>query len=372
MLSIGITGQPGFMGTHLFNRLNLEPEIFSLNPFEDSFFEDQDVLNNWIKNCDVVLHLAALNRHNQPDEIYHTNIRLVEQLIDSLKATDSKPHLLFASSTQEERDNPYGRSKLEGRKRLAAWADKVGATFTGLIIPNVYGPFGNPYYNSVIATFCHQITHGEEPKIDVDGHLKLIYINELTEIIRSCILERRAGRQYKVPHTAEKKVSEILALLEIFKSDYIDKGLIPRLKNSFELNLFNTFRLYMDIATHYPVALKENSDERGSFVETLRSGIGGQISFSTTKPGIVRGNHFHTRKIERFVVLKGEALIQLRRIGEDKIIEYRVSGNNPSFVDMPVWYTHNLQNVGQEDLYTLFWINEFYDPDDPDTHFENV
>ena len=372
MLRIGITGQAGFMGTHLFNRLSLEPELFSLIPFEDSFFQDPAILNIWVKNCDVVIHLAALNRHNQPDEIYNTNIRLVKQLISSLEATDSKPHLLFSSSTQEERDNPYGHSKLEGRKMLAEWADKVGAPFTGLIMPNVFGSFGNPYYNSVIATFSHQLTHGEEPRIEVDGLMKLIYIDELTEVIRSCILEKRVDLDYMVPHTSENKVSEILALLEGFKSNYLEKGMIPQLNSDFERNIFNTFRSYIDIPLHYPVALQEHSDDRGSFVETMRLGLGGQVSFSTTHPGITRGNHFHTRKIERFVVVKGNALIQLRRIGTEEVIEYRVSGKDPSFVDMPVWYTHNIKNVGEEDLYTQFWINEFYDPDDPDTFFEKV
>ncbi len=320
----------------------------------------------------MVVHLAALNRHNKPDEIYSTNISLVKQLIRSLDATDSKPHLLFASSTQEGRDNPYGRSKLEGRKMLAEWAEMVGAPFTGLIIPNVFGSFGNPYYNSVIATFSHQLTHGEKPRIEVDGLLKLIYINELTEVIRSCILEERVDLDYKVPHTSENKVSEILALLEEFKSDYLGKGIIPRLRSDFEWNLFTTFHSYIDILSHYPVALQKHSDDRGSFVETIRNGIGGQVSFSTTHPQITRGNHFHTRKIERFVVLKGEAVIQLRRIGTKELIEYRVSGKDPSFVDMPVWYTHNIKNIGEEDLYTQFWINEFYDPDDPDTFFEKA
>jgi UDP-2-acetamido-2,6-beta-L-arabino-hexul-4-ose reductase len=372
MLRIGITGQSGFMGTHLFNRLNLEPEVFNLIPFEDSFFSDPDILNTWVMNCDVVVHLAALNRHNPPEEIYDTNIRLVKELISSLEATNSKPHLLFSSSTQEERNNPYGRSKLEGRKILAAWADKAGATFTGLIIPNVFGPFGNPYYNSVIATFSHQLIHDEIPRIDVDGHLKLIYTNELTQIFRSCILEKRMDQEYRVPHTSEKRVSEILELLEGFKADYLEKGMVPNLRSDFERNIFNTFRSYIDISSYYPVALKEHNDDRGSFVETMRLGIGGQVSFSTTHPGITRGNHFHLRKIERFVVVKGEAVIQLRRIGTEEVIEYRVTGKNPSFVDMPVWYTHNIKNVGEEDLYTMFWINEFYDPDDPDTYFKMV
>ncbi len=372
MISIGITGLAGFIGTHLYNRLNLEPDLFSMNHFEDSYFQDQDLLENWVKRCDVVVHLAALNRHDQPDMIYSTNIRLTEQLINALEVTDSKPHLLFASSTQEERDNPYGRSKLECRKMLSIWADRVDAIFTGLIIPNVYGSFGNPYYNSVIATFCHQLTHGEKPRIEIDGQLKLIYVHELTEVFRKCILEKRRDQAYNVPHTSEYKVSEILAILKEFKSHYLERGMIPALRNDFERNIFNTFRTYIDIASHFPVELKQHNDDRGSFVEAMHLGLGGQVSFSTTHPGITRGNHYHTRKIERFVVLKGEAIIQLRRIGTKEIIEYRLSGKHPSFVDMPIWYTHNITNVGEEELYTLFWINEFFDPEDPDTYYEKV
>ncbi len=128
----------------------------------------------------------------------------------------------------------------------------------------------------------------------------------------------------------------------------------------------------MDIPNQFPVELKKSSDNRGSFIETMRLGIGGQVSFSTTNPGITRGNHYHTRKIERFVVIKGEAVIQLRRIGTNEVINYKLSGNKPAYVDMPIWYTHNITNVGKDELYTLFWINEFYDPNDPDTYFEIV
>jgi UDP-2-acetamido-2,6-beta-L-arabino-hexul-4-ose reductase len=128
----------------------------------------------------------------------------------------------------------------------------------------------------------------------------------------------------------------------------------------------------MDIANLYPVKLTMNTDDRGTFVETIKSGLGGQVSFSTTKPGITRGNHFHTRKIERFAVIKGKARIQLRRIGTDKVMNFELDGNEPAYVDMPIWYTHNITNVGNEELYTIFWINEFFDPNDMDTFFEKV
>jgi UDP-2-acetamido-2,6-beta-L-arabino-hexul-4-ose reductase len=372
MIKVGITGQAGFVGTHLFNELSLEPDLFSLVPFKDEYFDDPLVLKSWTEQCDTIVHLAALNRHNEPEVILQTNIRLVKELIQALEGCSSCAHLLFSSSTQEDFDNLYGQSKKEGRELLMHWAENKGAVFTGLVIPNVFGPFGNPYYNSVVATFSHQLAHNETPRVDVDKKLNLIYVGELVREIRSCILNKVSDPEFRVPSTSEYKVSEILALLENYKTAYADKGELPSLANAFERNLFNTFRNYMDIPKHFPVSLKEHSDERGSFVETMRLGLGGQVSFSTTLPGITRGNHFHTRKIERFVVIKGKARIQLRRIGTDHVIEYQLDGNEPSFVDMPVWYTHNITNVGDEELFTLFWINEFFDPDDPDTYYENV
>ncbi len=372
MLHVGITGQAGFMGTHLFNYLSQDKDQFSMVPFRDEYFQDENILKQWVQKCDVIVHLAAMNRHNDPDEIYNTNLKLVKSLIGALDETSSTPHLLFSSSTQEARDNPYGKSKREGRELLVEWAKKSGATFSGLVIPNVFGPFGNPYYNSVVATFSHQLSHKETPNIDVDGELKLIYIGELCKEFHDCILEQKADDAIMVQSTGSIKVSELLSLLLQYKKDYIENGMIPELPDPFHRNLFNTFKSYMDIPNHYPYELTKHSDDRGSFVETMRLGLGGQVSFSTTLPGITRGNHFHTRKIERFVVVKGEAIIRLRKIGSDELIEYKVSGDAPAFVDMPVWYTHNITNIGDEELYTLFWINEFYDPNDPDTYFEEV
>jgi UDP-2-acetamido-2,6-beta-L-arabino-hexul-4-ose reductase len=380
MISIGITGQAGFIGTHLYNFFGLKKEEVIRIPFQDSFFSEKAALEQFVSQCDVIIHLAALNRHNDPQTIYDTNLRLVTQLIAALDETRSTPLVLFASSTQEERDNVFGRSKREGREMLASWAEKRGAAFSGLVIPNVFGPFGNPYYNSVVATFCHQLTHGEQPRIEVDVPLKLIYIGELVQLIWDIIVHYPPSgthhlssvTRFSVPPSSENKVSELLQLITTYKTTYFEKGEFPELHNAFEINLFNTFRCYMDIAKHYPVKLKLNTDERGTFVETIKSGLGGQISFSTTKPGITRGNHFHTRKIERFAVIRGKARIQLRRTGTSEVLNFDLDGNEPSYVDMPIWYTHNITNTGNEDLYTVFWINEFFDANDADTYYENV
>ena len=377
MIRVGITGQSGFVGTHLFNTLGLTPDQFERIPFEDAYFANMNALRGFVSACDVIVHLAAMNRHNDPEVIYQTNTGLVKQLITACEETNSKPHILFSSSTQEERDNLYGKSKKEGRQMLEHWAEKNQAHFTGLIIPNVFGPFGNPYYNSFIATFCHQLTHNEQPKIDVDGEVKLIYVGELVKVIIEMIKAAEVGtakaiQTLSVPYTSEVKVSEVLKKLEQYRSAYFSQGTIPDLDNVFDRNLWNTFLCYIDHAAFFPFLLKLNTDNRGSFVETVKLNSGGQVSFSTTVPGITRGNHFHTRKAERFAVIKGKAKIELRRIGTDKVMSFDLDGTLPSFVDMPIWHTHNITNVGDDELYTIFWINEHYNPDDGDTYFEKV
>lgn len=390
MIKIGITGQAGFVGTHLYNTLGLQPEKFERIPFKDEYFQNEKVLKDFVSSCDAIVHLAAMNRHNDPEVIYQTNIGLVKQLIAACKATNSAPHILFSSSTQEERDNLYGKSKKEGRQLLEQWALNNHAHFTGLIIPNVYGPFGHPYYNSVVATFCHQLTHNETPKIEVDGEVKLIYVSELVsimvdEIVRTQmtqieqiptdkISENQSNQRHQrsIPHTATIKVSALLTKLQQYKSNYFEKGEIPNLDTPFDRNLWNTFLCYLDHESFFPYHLKLNTDNRGSFVETVKLNSGGQVSFSTTVPGITRGNHFHTRKAERFAVIKGKAQIELRRIGTDKVMTFDLDGTQPSFVDMPIWHTHNITNVGDEELYTIFWINEHFNPEDTDTYFEKV
>lgn len=396
MLKIGITGQAGFVGTHLYNTLNLIRDDFQTIPFEDAFFQNVSSLQDFVKQCDVIVHLAAMNRHNDPEVIYNTNIGLVKQLIAACEATDSKPHILFSSSTQEERDNLYGKSKKEGRELFEKWAERNQANFSGLVIPNVFGPFGHPYYNSVVATFCHQLTHNETPKIEVDGEIKLIYVGELVQVILEKIKgtqmtpieqintdkkvsENQLNLRYQcskevchIPHTSTIKVSDLLNKLITIKNNYFEKGEIPCLDTAFERNLFITFLCYIDHKSFYPFILKKNTDNRGSFVETVKLNSGGQVSFSTTVPGITRGNHFHTRKAERFAVIKGKALIELRKIGTDDVLSFELDGENPSFVDMPIWFTHNIKNIGKEELYTIFWINEHFDANDPDTFFEIV
>jgi UDP-2-acetamido-2,6-beta-L-arabino-hexul-4-ose reductase len=377
MIKVGITGQQGFIGTHLYNELGLLGDKVERVLFADSYFSNEAQLREFVRKCDVIIHLAAMNRHADMVFLYETNIGLVKQLISAMEAEQVTPYILFSSSTQEERENEYGRSKREGRKFLEEWAKRNNAGFTGLVVPNVYGSFGQPNYNSFIATFCYRLTHGENPEVHQDSDVRLIYVGNLCKYIIRKINSTLSTQtslieKVEVPFDFEKSVSGILNLLKEYKSIYYDCGYIPEIATNDELNLFNTFRSYIDNKTHFPIKLVQHTDSRGVFVETIKLGVGGQVSFSTTVPGITRGNHYHTRKVERFTVIKGKARIQLRKIGTNEVLNFYLDGKNPSYVDMPIWYTHNITNVGEEELYTQFWINEWYDPNDGDTYFEEV
>lgn len=373
MKKIGVTGQAGFLGSHIVNNLELTPDQFQVIPFERSFFEDEEKLDNFVSSCDVIYHLAAMNRHEDEQFIHDTNIQLVNRIISSLERTNSTPHILFSSSSQESKGNLYGKSKLKGRELLEYWAIEHKAKFTAFIIPNVYGPFGKPFYNSFVATFCYLLNNNGAPEVLNDSEVDLIYVQNLVVAMLTPLKNQiEIIENITVPKDGTYKVTEVLSLLQRFKKDYVDNSIMVSLGDAFELNMFNTFRSYINHKEHFPVSYTQHKDDRGAFVEIIRLEQQGQVSFSTTVPGITRGNHYHTRKIERFSVIKGKALIELRKVGTEEILSFELDGEAPSYVDMPIWYTHNIKNIGDEELYTMFWINEFYNPEDADTYFETV
>lgn len=372
MKRVGILGRNGFLGNALSRYLTLFTEEFVEVEGKRSLFSNADDLDAFVQSCDVIVTFAGLNRLDDLNVVYQTNINIAKELVAALERTQVKPHVIYSSTIHEDRDEYYGKSKKEARILISEWAKSNNALFTGLVIPNVFGSFGKPFYNSVVATFCYQLANNETPKINVDGFLKLVYVDDVSKFIVSKIGEGKFDEKIEIPFEAELKVSEVLQKLEYFKSTYQEKGSIPELTSSLDIKLFNTFRNYINHATHFPVKLVQHTDDRGSFVEIIRLDVGGQVSFSTTKPGITRGNHFHTRKIERFAVIKGKALIQLRKIGTNEVLNFELNGDEPAYVDMPIWYTHNIKNIGDEVLYTNFWINEFFDPNDADTYFVEV
>lgn len=372
MIKVGITGQEGFTGSHLFNFLGTKQDEVSLITFQRTFFEDSNQLTQFVASCDVIVHFAAMNRHENPQVIYDTNVELTQKLIDACQSAKTAPKIIFSSSTQEELDNLYGKSKKKGRELLEKWALENKTSMTSLIIPNVFGPFGKPFYNSFIATFCHQVINNQTPTIHQDSTVNLIYVNELIEFIYNEIIDSEVIiKTVTVPYTYSKTVSETLNLLTSFNEQYVNGGVIPNISDAFSLSLFNTFTSFIP-KDYFPRKYIKHSDNRGSFVEITRANTSGQSSFSTTVPGITRGNHYHTRKVERFAVVKGKALIQLRKVNTDIVYNYELDGNEPAYVDMPIWYTHNIKNIGDSELITMFWINEPYNPEDPDTYFQEV
>lgn len=366
-MNVGITGQNGFVGWHLRQFLILKGDI-KIIPFDRKYFGDPLLMEKYVAQCDVIIHLAAINRHENASILYETNVNLVKVLLEA--CANHKPKIYLSSSSQESNGSLYGNSKKESWRLLKQWGRDNDRDVGSFVIPNVFGPFGKPNYNSFIATFCNNIVNGKEVKIITDSEVNLIHVHDLVKEIWALISRGEKGRM-EIDGVYKIKVSKVFEILDSFKSAYLKVGVIPDLSDRFKLQLFNLFRTYIP-SDHFPVHFTQHSDDRGSFVEIVRANTSGQFSFSTTVPGITRGNHFHTRKAERFAVIKGRARIQLRKVGTDEVINYELDGEHPSYVDMPIWYTHNITNIGSEELVTLFWINEPYNPEDADTYFLDV
>jgi len=367
---IVITGSNGFIGSHLVNFLTISNRDYEIIPIDSISFNKNDFLSKSLAQCDILIHLAGINRHEDESKIWDENVGLTRQLIKELEKLSHPLRVLFSSSTQENEASAYGLAKKKCREIWEEWSSQSGNQFTGMIIPNVFGPFGKPFYNSFIATFCFQLNKGETPQVYVNKNVSLIFISELVEEIINWIENDDPSTLIKIEPTHQTTVVDVLKELEIFKKKYLDDGIIPDISQKFSAQLFNTFRSFMDYKTAFPKKYISHADNRGSFVELVRLNTGGQVSFSSTFPGVTRGNHFHTRKAERFSVISGYAKMELRRFGQDEIITYILDGNQPSYVDIPVWYYHNLTNIGDDILYTIFWISEQFDPNDSDTYFE--
>ena len=251
---------------------------------------------------------------------------------------------------------------------FAKWAEFNEASFSSLRIPNVFGPFCKPNYNSFVATFCYKIINDEELTVNTN-EVKLVYVQNLCKQIVDIIREKNDKESYKINHDIICTVNYIYSKLLGFKDEYIDNNIIPILEDTFDIDLFNTFRSYIEDRV---ITLDSYSDERGYLSETIKTNAGGQSFFSTTKPGYIRGQHFHMRKLERFCVLEGDAEINLRKLGDDKVINYKVSGDKNQFIDMPLFYTHNITPSSDDEIITLFWVNELLNKDDADTYWEDV
>lgn len=366
MTRIGITGANGFLGWHLRSYLHALKD-FEVISADRIVMNDPVRLREFAAGADAIVHLAGANRGDN-STVHETNVALAQQLISACESAGIRPHVVYANSTHSARDTPYGESKRIAAEKLAAWATKAQARFTNLVLPHVFGEHCRPHYNSAIATFCHQLARGEAPRIIEDGQLELIHAQTVAENIINCIVQTTVG-DVRLAGTPIM-VSAALTTLRKLAGEY-SAQIIPDFENALALELFNCYRSCL-FPQHYPVGLQLRTDSRGSLFEGVKTHHGGQGFLSTTRPGITRGNHYHRRKFERFLVVQGDALIRIRRLLTNEVAEFRVSGSQPAYVDMPVLHTHNITNTGSTDLMTLFWTQEIFDPANTDTYSETV
>lgn len=366
MKKIGITGIHGLIGWHLHAFLHGLADTQIIKADRETFTSKDDLLK-FVSASDVIVHLAGMNRGDEK-LVAETNIALAEELIAACERANRIPHVVFSSSTHIYRNTVYGYSKKVCTEKFKKWSEKTGALFTNLIIPNVFGEGGKPFYNSVVSTFCFQIAHGQKPEIINNVTLCQIHARRVAREIYDIINTSKVGDV--LLNGIQITVRELLAKVTTFADTY-QQHIIPDLRDMFSLELFNTYRSYL-YPERYPVSTVLHTDERGTLFEAVKSLNGGQVFVSTTKPGITRGNHYHTIKLERFFVISGKAKICIRRLFSDEIVTFLVNGESPQYIDIPTLHSHNITNVGENELTTLFWSNEIFDPANPDTIAEKV
>lgn len=365
MTTISLTGAGGFLGWHTRCAAHAQDIAFRSIPLGDDF--EVESAADLIAGTDRLVHIAGVNRASD-DEVYEGNVRFAEQLASALSRAVRVPAVVvFANSIQSGNGSVYGRGKQAASDLLRAAAEHVGARFEDVKLPNLFGEHGRPFYNSVVATFSNQLALGDAPRVDQDRELTLLHAQNAADLLLGNVDPAEVSRT-----EVRETVTGVLERLSGIAEAYTHGGEIPDISTSFQRDLFNTFRAAA-FAERTPLWLDRHADSRGSFFEIVRSHGGpGQSSFSTTVPGVTRGQHYHRRKVERFTVLSGEAVISLRRMFTPEVHEFRVSSDSPASIDMPTMWAHNITNVGASDLYTSFWSNELFDPAHPDTIAEPV
>lgn len=369
-MKILVTGSKGFVGKNLITELkNRGYEDI----FEFDIDTDKSLLDNYTKECDFVFHLAGVNRPKDEKEFMEGNFGFTSELLDLLKKHNNKAPILITSSIQAEKDNPYGKSKKAGEDLLFEYSHKTGATVFVYRLPNLFGKWSRPNYNSVVSTFCYNIARGLDIKINnPETELSLCYIDDVVkEFIKAMEGSPAAeGRFCIVPVVHRVKLGKLAELIQSFKDSRTNLN-IPDMNDSFTKKLYSTYLSYLP-EDDFSYKLKMNIDNRGSFTEFIRTPERGQVSVNISKPGITKGNHWHHTKNEKFLVVSGEGLIRFRRIDSNDIIEYKVSGEKLEVVDIPPGYTHSIVNIGDTDMVTIMWANECFNPENPDTYYLEV
>ena len=365
VLRVVVTGSKGFIGRHLMEALNRRPDV-EVRGFDiDS---TPKVLNEALREADVIFHLAGVNRPDRVEEYEEGNHLFTRKLCMILEEASKTPLVVFSSSIQAELDNPYGKSKLRAEEALRDWSERTGSTVAIFRLKNVFGKWCRPNYNSVVATFCHNIARRLPISIsDPAKKIELVYIDDVISAFINCLERPPQGCEYRdVAPSFTVSLGELTRQIEMFR-DSRHSLLLPDFSDPFLKRLYATYISYLE-ENNFAYQLKIREDERGELAEFLKQPHFGQIFISRTKPGITRGNHFHHTKVEKFLVIDGDAVVRFRRIDGTDIIEYRVSGKDFKVVDIPPGFTHSIENIGQSELITLFWAVEVYDLEAPDTY----
>ncbi len=368
-MKILVTGARGFVGKNLVWELKN-------SGFNDVYEYDADteaaLLGRFTEDCEFVFHLAGVNRANNNDEFYKGNRDFTRKLIDSLIRNNNRSPVLHTSSIKAEEDSEYGKSKKAGEDELYRYGEEYGVKALIYRLPNLFGKWCRPNYNSVVATFCHNIAHGLPIEIhDAEKVIPLVYIDDLLEEFMRALggNATKDGRYCRVPVSYRVSLGRLAELLYGFKEGR-QSLMVPDVSDGFIKKLYSTYTSYLPKdEQNYSLAVK--NDERGSFAEFLKSNAG-QVSINVTKPGITKGNHWHHTKTEKFLVVGGEGLVKLRNIATDERSEYRVSGGKPEVIDIPAGWAHSLTNTGEGDMTVVIWANEVFDPERPDTYYLEV
>ncbi len=371
-MRVVVTGASGLIGWHARTRLHAancaaefkgEAQPYDIIPLDHASFDDDSALNTALTGADAVLHFAGVNRAAD-DVLESENPALARRLVAACRTAKAEPHIVYANSTHAAGDTPYGRGKRIAGEVFSAFTGQ----YTNLILPHIFGEGARPDYNNVTATLIDRILGGQIPSVNPGGRVRLLHAGSAAQTAIYAAMNGVTGDL--TPEGRPMSVAELLDKLEGFHALYT-ANIYPDLSDAFDLALFNAYRA----ATYpegWPRPLKLNTDSRGTLFEAVKGGGGGQSFFSTTGAGVTRGDHFHLKKVERFLVVQGEAVIRIRKVLTDEIWEYRVSGDAPAPVDMPTLHTHSIENVGQGPLLTLFWTHDLFDPQNPDTFADKV
>lgn len=364
---IGITGAFGFLGWHTACRLRALEGVEPLR-WGRGELGDAPGLSQAVGGVDAVIHIAGVNRAKSDGAIEKGNIAAAQALADAIAQAGGPVDVVYANSVQAELDNPYGRGKAAAAEILKDAVAAEGGHFADLLLPNLFGEHGPPGYNSFVATFVHEVAAGRKPTVSGDREIALLHAQDAA----AALIEAIGSDVRTVVPADEIKISTVLELFEEFHSLYRLRGEVPNVSTPMRRNLFNTYRA-ATFPDMWPLSPQVHADHRGDLFETVRSHGGTGMAFmSTTLPGQKRGEHYHLHKVERFLVVKGEAEIELRRLLHDEVVTFRLSGEHPSFIDMPALWVHNIRNVGDAELVTMFWADQLLDPEHPDQYAETI